>query len=88
MKRALLLFAASLAISFSSMADICIPTDPDFDPIDCALNSGTIGTAVGITGAPGAPATPAASGVPVDGGASILALAGMAYARKRMQKKA
>ncbi len=87
MKKYLLSLFFVLALGFTVSADICIPSDPDFDPIDCANAGGSVGVAIGISGSPGAPPV-AASNVPVDGGASFLALAGLAYARKRMQKKA
>lgn len=87
MKKYLLSVFFMIALAFGTSADICISTDPDYDPIDCALNGGTTGVAIGISGSPGAPPV-VASDVPVDGGASILALAGLAYARRRMNKKA
>lgn len=66
-----------------SKADICVPSDPDFDAGDCAANGGTVGNPIGIGGGPGG-----SGGVPIDGGLSImLAVGGALGARKALKKK-
>lgn len=71
-----------------AFADICVPTDPDFDAADCAANGGTIGTPIGIGGGPGGGGT-----VPIDGGLSLMLAAGGAAGlhkawKNRVAKKA
>jgi hypothetical protein len=62
----------------SAFADICVPTDPDFDAVDCAANGGVVGTPIGIGGGPGG-----GGNVPIDGGLSLmLAASGAAGAHK------
>ncbi len=69
--------------SINSFADICLPGDPDFDAGDCAANGGTVGVASGIGGGPST-----ASGVPIDGGLSImLAVGGALGARRALSKR-
>jgi len=80
-------FLISICVVFfaiaTAKADICIPSDPDFDAADCAANGGTVGTAIGIGGGPGG-----GGSVPIDGGLSImLAVGGALGARKAFKKK-
>jgi hypothetical protein len=64
-------------------ADICVPSDPDYDLADCTANGGVSGTPIGIGGGPGG-----SGGVPIDGGLSImLAVGGALGARKALRKK-
>jgi hypothetical protein len=77
-------FAVTAPIAVQqAKADICVPSDPDFDAADCAANGGVVGTPIGIGGGPGG-----AGGVPIDGGLSImLAVGGALGARKALRKK-
>jgi hypothetical protein len=89
MKKILLFaFAISMMASVSSYADICVPSDPDFDAADCAANGGTPGTPIGIGGGPGGGGGAASNGVPIDGGLSVmLAVGGALGARRAFSKK-
>lgn len=79
-------FALCMMASVNSFADICIPTDPDFDAADCAANGGTQGTPIGIGGGPGG-GSPSSS-VPIDGGLSVmLAVGGALGARRAFSKR-
>ena len=84
----LILFAFAFcfwAVS-SSRADICVPSDPDYDEADCIANGGTPGTPFGTGGGPGGGT--ASNGVPIDGGLSVmLAIGGALGARRAFSKK-
>jgi hypothetical protein len=72
-KAALFLFVAALPMA--SFAGVCDEGTPEFDQDACdALNGG------------GGPSG-GGSGVPIDGGVSLLAAAGVAFAAKRFSKK-
>jgi len=77
-----LLSIALLSISFASKADVCVTTDPDFDEATCTQLGGTVGTPLGQGGSPGSP-----SGVPLDGGASLLVLSGVGYGIKQLRNR-
>ncbi len=83
MKKLLTLVAFTLTFS-AAHADICIPTDPDFDAADCAAAGGTVGTPIGQAGGPGSPGGPSPANVPIDGGLSILLAAGGAMGARRV----
>jgi hypothetical protein len=73
----LIMLAAFLGFANLSQADVCNPADPDYDPVQCdAFGPGS--------GAPGAPVS-GTSAVPVDGGASLLAVAGIGYGIRRVR---
>jgi hypothetical protein len=75
----------ALALAFTasvSKADICIPTDPDFDAVSCVELGGQVGNSSGNGGGPSNP-----GGVPVDGGASLLILSGIGYGVKSLRSK-
>lgn len=78
LRKALLMLVLGMALPLASMADVCVPTDPDYDPVLCALGGSG-------SGGPGG-AGPGPQAVPVDGGATLLAAAGMAYAAKRFRR--
>jgi hypothetical protein len=83
MKKLLISFCVVCFAVATAKADICIPTDPDFDAADCGANGGTVGTPIGIGGGPGG-----GGNVPIDGGLSImLAIGGALGARKAFKKK-
>jgi hypothetical protein len=83
MKKLLISFCVVCFAVATAKADICVPTDPDFDAADCAANGGTVGTPIGIGGGPGG-----GGNVPIDGGLSImLAIGGALGARKAFKKK-
>lgn len=86
MKKFFLSFILVAGFAFTSQqakADICVPSDPDYDLADCLANGGTSGTPIGIGGGPGG-----AGNVPIDGGLSImLAVGGALGARKALRKK-
>ncbi|MES2386803.1 MAG: hypothetical protein V4543_02275 [Bacteroidota bacterium] len=73
MKKIILLSFALCLTVLAVRADVCVPTDPDYDPIDCAENGG------GNVNAPG-PGV-----IPVDGGASLLLVSGAAYGVKKLK---
>jgi hypothetical protein len=73
---------ALLGTATMSKADVCVTTDPDFDEQTCTQLGGTVGTPLGQGGSPGSP-----SGVPLDGGASILLVAGVGYSIKQLRKR-
>jgi hypothetical protein len=77
--KAALLMALAFSLPLASQADVCVPTDPDFDQVLCDLNGGG-------GGGPGGGGAPP-SGVPVDGGASLLLAAGVGYAMRRFRKQ-
>lgn len=73
--------AATLVIGFvylapQAKADVCVPTDPDYDPVLCAAGGSGSGAPGGAGGA---------AQVPVDGGASLLAAAGIAFAGRKFK---
>lgn len=70
-----------VATSTVAFADPCVPGDADFDAEDCAGLGGNVGTPVGQSGNPGG-----ASGVPIDGGASLLIASGVAFGIRKMRK--
>jgi hypothetical protein len=85
-KIVLFAFAISMLASINSFADICIPTDADYDEADCIAQGFTPGTASGIGAGPGGGT--ASSGVPIDGGLSImLAVGGALGARRAFSKR-
>ena len=85
-KIVLFAFALCMMASINSFADICISTDPDFDAADCVANGGTVGSPSGIGGGPGGGT--ASSGVPIDGGLSVmLAVGGALGARRAFSKR-
>lgn len=86
MKKLFTLAVLVLAMS-SARADVCVPSDPDFDPADCAAAGGTVGTPVGTGGGPGSPGGPGPAGVPIDGGLSLLLAAGGAMGARRVWQK-
>lgn len=59
-----------------------MPDDPDFDELTCTENGGSVGTPLNLGGGPRSP-----QGVPIDGGASMLLLAGAGYGLKRMRNR-
>ena len=87
MKKILALAAFLFAIN-AAYADVCVSTDGDFDPVECAANGGTVGTPVGVSGAgPGGPGGPAPSSVPIDGGLTMLLASGAAMGVRRVWQK-
>ena len=83
MKKLLISFCVVCFAVATAKADICVPTDPDYDLADCLANGGTDGVPVGIGGGPGG-----GGNVPIDGGLSImLAIGGALGARKAFKKK-
>jgi hypothetical protein len=86
----LILFAFAFcfwAVS-SSRADVCVPSDPDFDSADCLANGGTVGSAGSSTASGGGPGGGTTNQVPIDGGLSImLAIGGALGARRAFSKK-
>jgi hypothetical protein len=75
--------AVSPSVVLTTSADICVPTDPDYDAADCTTQGGTIGTPIGTPGGPGG-----ANDVPIDGGLSImLAVGGAISARKAFKNR-
>lgn len=71
-----MLVVGMMYLSTVAKADVCVPTDPDFDPVLCSAG----GSGSGAPGGAGGTAQ-----VPVDGGASILAAAGIAYAGRKFK---
>lgn len=59
-----------------------MPGDADFDELTCTDNGGTVGTPLNLGGGPSSP-----QGVPVDGGASLLIVAGAGYGLRNLRKK-
>jgi len=82
LKFSVLTVALMAIAATTSFADVCVTTDPDFDEQTCTQLGGTVGTPLGQGGSPGSP-----SGVPIDGGASILLAAGLGAAYKRLKAK-
>jgi hypothetical protein len=77
-----LLALAMLAITSVSKADICIEDTEGFDATACVELGGTVGTPFNNNGGPGGP-----SGVPLDGGASLLIVAGVGYGLKGLRNR-
>lgn len=75
-----LAYASPVFVS-QSKADICVPSDPDFDATDCANAGGVVGTPIGIGGGPGGGGT-----VPIDGGLSLMLAAGGAFGARKAWK--
>ncbi len=75
--KATLTMVVALWLPSASYADVCVASDPDFDPVLCAAGGSG-------SGAPGGAGGSAA--VPVDGGASLLVAAGVAFAARKMKK--
>lgn len=74
--KATLTMVVALWLPSASYADVCNAADPDFDPVLCAAG----GSGSGGPGGAGSAA------VPVDGGASLLVAAGVAFAARKMKK--
>ena len=81
----LALSLALLAFTSIAKADNCDPNDPNYDAGSCVALGGTPGvpgsaTQGGGNSGPGAP-----EGAPIDGGASIMIAAGVAYGVKKLR---
>jgi len=82
MKKLLISFCVVCFAVATAKADICVPTDPDFDAADCVAQGGSVGTPIGVGGGPGG-----GGAVPIDGGISLmLAVGGALGARKAFRK--
>ena len=64
-----------------AQADICMPDTEGFDEIGCTDLGGTVGVPFGNNGNPGGP-----SGVPLDGGVSLLLIMGASLGYKRLNR--
>ena len=75
MKKVLFILALSFGAYAANASGVCDPTDlVNYDAIDCAAGTGS-----------SQPGNPNATAIPVDGGASLLLLGGVAYGTKRLK---